>query len=188
MLLLAQAGDQAAFAALWQRLTPRLRRLLGGMAGPGAEAEELMQETSLQLFRSLPRYRDRGRGPAVARAWIYRLAVNVALMHQRRARRRPHLALGEGFAGLAVQASSPEHRASLREQGRDVDLALEALPDKYRLVLWLADVEGQRMEDVAEILGITLPTAKARLLRARATVRASLGKRRVAAAPHRLAP
>jgi RNA polymerase sigma-70 factor (ECF subfamily) len=75
-------------------------------------------------------------------------------------------------------APRPDDAASLREAGRDVDQAIEGLPDKYRLVLWLSDVEGHKLDDVAEVLGITLPTVKARLLRARAVIRQSVGKRR----------
>lgn len=199
LLLLAQRGDQAAFAQLLQSLTPRLRRLFAGMGGPqGADIDELVQEASLQLYRALPRYVDMGRGPQVARAWCYKVAVNVALMQQRRARRSPSLALGEGFGLLADGqaahspapgwAPRPDDGASLREQGRDLDVALERLPDKYRLVLWLADVEGHKLDDVAVVMGITLPTVKARLLRARGLVRQRVGKRRPLARAERPAP
>lgn len=181
LLQAAQQGDMRALETLLTRLRPKLTRLVLSMVKSPGDAEEVVQDACLQVFRSLPRYVAQNRGAQVARAWIFRIAVNLALMHLRRRRRQPILALGDGFAPLADDAllaspppswaPSPDDAAALSERGAQVDGILARLPDKYRLVLWLVDVEGHSNDEVADELGLTLPTVKARLHRARHAAR-----------------
>lgn len=179
----AQGGSAAAFAKLTGRYRRRVYNLTRNMVATDADAQELVQETFLSVFRALPQLRVPAHDRLLS-AWIFRIAVNAALMHLRHRRRRPVLHIED--MPRAVQGGDLSMWPSGMSLRRPDDLLLDgelkgrlqaamaALPDKYRLVLWLRDIEEQSSDEVAQTLGLTVPTVKARLHRARLAVRDAL--------------
>jgi RNA polymerase sigma-70 factor, ECF subfamily len=177
----AKSGDYAAFEQIVRRYHDRVYRLANGMMKSSAEAEEVVQDTFLNVFRKL----DSFRSDSAPGSWIYRIAANSALMRLRTKRRKPLLSIEDvppGFENGGLKAlwpvgdwtRQPEEKLLDKELLRHLEEAIERLPEKYRLVLLLRDVEGLNNEEVAEALGVTLPTVKARLHRSRMFVRGEL--------------
>ncbi len=177
----ARTGDYDAFERLVRRFRDRVFRLARGMATSDAEAEEVVQEAFLNIFRKMGTFR----GQSSVASWVYRVAANAALMQLRRARRKPHLSIednrqdfSEDGTALASSfgdwAKQPEESLLSRELGDSIEGAISELPEKYRLVLLLRDVEGLSNEEVANTLGVTVPTVKSRLHRSRLFVRGQL--------------
>lgn len=177
----ALRGDYAAFEAVVHRHHPRIYRVVLGMTQSATDAEEVVQETFLRVFRGLAGFRHE----SAPSTWIYQIAVNAALMRLRQRRRKPLLSMGdhphledeeyEPLLGPQGQwARSPDKKLLDQELAISIETAIGALPDKYRLVMQLRDVEGQSAEEAAKTLGLTVPTIKARLHRARLSVRRAL--------------
>ncbi len=177
----AQGGDFAAFETVVQRYHDRIYRVVVGMVKNPLDAEEVVQETFLSVFRQLHRFQHE----SSPKTWILRIAVNAALMRLRSGRRKPLLALEDHRSGGGEAAAepfwAPNPWASLpdalvlnAELRAYINKALDKLPEKYRLVLLLRDVEEHSNDEVAHALGLTLPTVKARLHRARLFVRQEL--------------
>lgn len=128
------------------------------------EAEEVLQETFLTAVSKLDSFRQQ----AALGTWLTRVAINQALM--RRRKRRPEEPL-EQSGELVARRGDPE---ALFQRGelRDVLLrAVDSLPDSYREVFWLRDVEGLPNQEVADLLGLSLAAVKSRVLRARLALR-----------------
>jgi RNA polymerase sigma-70 factor (ECF subfamily) len=177
----AARGHYAAFEALVRRHHPRIYRVVLGMVQSPTDAEEVVQETFLRVFRGLSGFR-RESAPST---WIYQIAVNTALMRLRQRRRKPLLSMGdhphledesyEPFLGPQGQwARSPDASLLDQELATRIEAAIAALPDKYRTVMQLREVEGLSAEEAAQTLGLTVPTIKTRLHRARLSVRRAL--------------
>ena len=177
----AQAGDYGAFEAVVKRFHQRVYRLVYGLTKSVQDAEEVVQETFLNVFRGLPSFKNE----SAPGSWIYRIAVNAALMRLRSRKRKPLLSIEDKKPGLdsldeagvwprSNWARRPDDGLLSKELVTHVADAIERLPEKYRLVLLLRDVEGQSNEEAAHALGLTLPTTKSRLHRARLFVRHEL--------------
>jgi RNA polymerase sigma-70 factor (ECF subfamily) len=175
-----QAGDADAFATLLQRFGPRLLRLARSLVGNEEDARDVLQDAMVSVHRSIHRFES----SAALATWLHRIVVNAALMKLRTKRRHPEEdieALLPRFAedGHQMVASTPwsesaeamlereETRAAVRE-------AISKLPDAYRIVLQLRDIEEMSTAEVAEILGVTANTVKIRLHRARQALRTLL--------------
>jgi RNA polymerase sigma-70 factor, ECF subfamily len=162
LLAKSRAGDLDAFAELVRRYERRVRSVLARLLDDERDVEEGAQDVFLQAWRSLSTYR----GDAAFFTWLYRIAVNEALMRKRRKR----VALAELDEGM-VGASEP-----------DVDEGwllgrIRELPDELRLPLVLRDVEGLSNQEVADVLELSLAAAKSRIHRARMQIRAELEAR-----------
>ena len=183
----AQKGDGAAFAQLVERHQRQLYRLALRMTGSEADAQEVLQEAFLNAYQKLPLFR----GEAQFSSWLYRIAANSALMRLRRKRRAPDtlsdqpLELsGPRFSaeGYLEPTSSSDwsQRADDRmmsgELGEAINKAVAELPDDYRTVFLLKDVDGLSNEDIADALNLTVPAVKSRLHRARLALREKLGE------------
>jgi RNA polymerase sigma-70 factor (ECF subfamily) len=175
-----QAGDADAFATLLRQYGPRLLRLARSVVGNEEDARDVLQDAMVAVHRSIDRYES---SSALA-TWLHRIVVNAALMKLRTKRRHPEEeidALLPRFAedGHQLVPSTPwsesaeamlereETRAAVRE-------AIAKLPDAYRIVLQLRDIEEMTTAEVAEILGVTANTVKIRLHRARQALRTLL--------------
>jgi RNA polymerase sigma-70 factor (ECF subfamily) len=175
----AQRGNYEAFEQIVKKYHDRVYRLAYGMMKSQAEAEEVVQDTFLNAFRSLASFR----ADSKPSTWIYRIAANSALMRLRTRRRKPLLSLDEVPNGASVNGNvesitppgawsrQPDEKLLTAELGKHIDRAVDELPEKYRLVLLLRDVEGLSNEEVASTLGLTIPTVKSRLHRSRMFVR-----------------
>jgi RNA polymerase sigma-70 factor (ECF subfamily) len=172
------AGDRAEFARLVDQTSSQIYRLALRMLGSEEDAEDVLQETYLKALRALPSFGGR----SSLTTWLYRIAVNEALMLMRR--RRPTLSLedepgedGEGPAEprqIVDFCCMPEAELLSGEARVFLDRAVQALSPGLRAVFLLRDVEGLSIKDTAEALNLTEMNVKTRLLRARLKMREEL--------------
>ena len=152
LVLLAQAGDRPALEQLLRDVYAALRRYITRLAG-AALADDVLQETSMQIFRKLPHLRE----PAVFRPWCFRIASRIAFSHLKR-------------AGLwqPLDDAPPERLAILDPPAGELNdeaffTLLERVSPASRAVLLLHYQHDLSIEESAAILGIPLGTAKSRL-------------------------
>lgn len=178
-----QQGHLDAFELLVERYRDRVYRLAYGMTHTAVDAEDVVQDTFLKIFR----YAKDFRGESSPRSWIFRIAVNTALMRLRQQRRKPWVGMDEQDVQYAaknsgivwpvgVWARQPDDVLLNRELSEHIETAIRGLPEKYRAVVLLRDVEGQSNEETAQSLGITVATVKSRLHRSRLYVRQAVEK------------
>ena len=159
------AGDELAFRHLYRRHTPRLYLLvLRFVGGIEADAEDVVQETWLKAVEALRRFR----WEASFGSWLTSIGLNVAREALRRRGRR-------GEETWNDEADLPAPAPLDRVESVDLDRAIRGLPDGYRTVLLLHDVEGIRHEEIAAMLSITPGTSKSQLHGARRALRGHLG-------------
>lgn len=172
-MLAFRDGENAAFDRLFDRWAGRLLRYLERMLRESATAEELVQEAFLRVYRA----RDRYQPDAKFSTWLYRIATNLALNELRRpSRRDPHESLEADTARPVVSQATPtDDRVHARWLGTQVESALQALPERQRVALWLSAVEGHSYADVAEALDVTEKAVKSLVHRARATLTERFG-------------
>jgi RNA polymerase sigma-70 factor (ECF subfamily) len=152
LVLLAQAGDRAALEQLLRESYAPLRRYITHLVDDGL-ADDILQETSLQIFRKLPFLRE----PAVFRAWTFRIASRIAFAHLKRARRWQPLeeAPVEHLTTLYPNLGEPTDEAFLN--------LLDRVSPASRAVLLLHYQHELSLEESAAILEIPIGTAKSRL-------------------------
>ena len=161
------AGDELAFRELYRRHTPRLYQLvLRLLGGRDADAEDAVQDTWLKATEQL----DRFRWECAFGTWLSAIALNVAREQMRRRIRRPEADWPED---LDPPAAAPFDVVD----SMDLERAVADLPDGYRAVLVLHDVEGYTHEEIGLALGIAEGTSKSQLFWARQALRAALGGR-----------
>jgi RNA polymerase sigma-70 factor, ECF subfamily len=176
-----RAGDATALEALMDRFAPRVYRLALGITRNESDAEEVVQDVFLNLFRKAGTFEGR----AALGTWVYRITVNAALIKRRGKRFKLEVHLedhlptfddsghreGDRAFVLADWSESPEAELLSKETRTLVRRLIDALPDGYRLVLLLKDVEELSCEEVAEVVGESVAAVKSRLHRARMALR-----------------
>lgn len=162
----ARAGDPRAIRELYDTHVERVYRVVLRLASDPEIAAECTQQAFTRAFRSL----DAFRGDAAFGTWLHRVAVNVTLTRLRQVRRIREV---ERELDPAVTGSIAPRDVDPMLQRR-IEVALSALPDGYRAVVVLHDVEGFTHEEISGILDIATGTSKARLSRARARLRSTL--------------
>ncbi|HNW92514.1 MAG TPA: sigma-70 family RNA polymerase sigma factor [bacterium] len=154
------------FQRLHDENRERILRYLTRLAGAAA-AEDIAQETFIRAYRALAEFG----GEAQAATWLYRIATNCAHDHFRRTAARGGAAAGdEALASIPV-AAEQERQAIRHEAQTCISDLVQNLPESYRVVLTLSDMEGLADREVAEVLGLSVSTAKMRLHRARARMK-----------------
>ncbi len=151
-------------------VAPRIRRFARKMCKNSADAEDVVQDALLSIATHL----DGFEGRSSVASWAFSIAKNACLRRRRGARASPT----EGESALVAQPDAepaPDERAADREMARIVDRAFDRLPQDYREVLLLRDIEGMSGADAAESLGLTIDALKSRLHRARAALREAIG-------------
>jgi RNA polymerase sigma-70 factor (ECF subfamily) len=165
--------------SIFAEYAPRVYSLARRMLGNDADAEDVTQDVLLQVVRKLSSFR----GEADVGTWLHRITVNAALAHRgRRARRQEHETheATDAFNGDALLASarpwsvSPDQHALAQERHQLIEDAIERLPEIYRDVYVLADVEGLTNPEIGDILGLSVPAVKSRLHRGRLLMRNAL--------------
>ena len=164
-----------------ERYASRVYRLAHGITRNAADAEEVAQDVFLNLFRKIGTFEGR----AALGSWIYRVTANAALIKRRGKRFEVEVPLedhlptfkedghrdGDRAYVLADWSQSPEEELLSRETRGLLNRALDELPDHYRAVLVLVDVEGLSNEEAAAALEESVASVKSRLHRARMTLR-----------------
>lgn len=169
----AQRGDEAAFAVLVRRYSPRLLRLAYGILGERGAAEDAVQEALVHAWSGLSNFR----GDAALSTWLHTITVRTCRRELRRLKRTEHWGLVRRIDELwndpdySVDPVTVLARSAERDRLR---AALASLPSVYRIALLLHDVEGLSATKVAVVTGSPLGTAKARIRRGRAALVAAL--------------
>jgi RNA polymerase sigma-70 factor (ECF subfamily) len=164
------AGDTALFEIIIRRYNQMLYRVARGILRNDHEAEDVMQETYVRAYEHLRQYAGR----AQFRTWLTRIAVHEALARARRGQRFVYgrgEESGESMDTFASTERNPEQLAAGAELRTLIEGSILQLPDLYRSVFLLRDVEQLNMEEVCEILNLTEGTVKVRLHRARRALR-----------------
>jgi RNA polymerase sigma-70 factor (ECF subfamily) len=168
------AGETAAFEVVMRRYNQRLYRMARAILRDDHEAEDVMQDTYVRAYQHLAQFAGRARFST----WLIRIAVHEALARKRRRQRLAGLDTITGPSGELVMPASPsidpEYCASTSELHHLLEEAILALPEDYRTVLVMRDVEEMSTAEAAEVLEITEENAKVRLHRARALLRKEL--------------
>lgn len=180
LLARLQTGDEAAFAELVRAQGGRLLALARRMLRSEEDARDAVQETFLQAFKGI----DRFEGGARLSTWLHRIAVNACLMKLRSRSRKPEQPIDELLPRFHEDghrvAPGPPWRpdapdpAEERETRLRVREAIDRLPEIYRNVLLLRDIEGLDTEETARVLDVKVDTVKVRLHRARQALRTLL--------------
>jgi len=178
MVRSAKQGDMAAFEELVTRHSDMILRITTHITNSREDAEDAVQEAFLNAYLHLQYFEERSRFST----WLTRIAINEALGKLRRSRRAPLLSIDEEIGGcrssLAGEITdwrpNPEEIYSRTQLRRILRGALASLPDAYRVVFLMRDVEGLSTTDTSEALGVSIPSVKARLLRARLKLRKGL--------------
>lgn len=175
----ARSGDQSAFDQLCLRYSQRIRRVTYRITKNQADAEDALQESYLKAFLNLKRFEGR----SSFSSWLTRIAINSALMRFRKRRGR-EVALDQVAEESRIWtwkpwgfAETPEKQCMRQEIKRLVEKAILRLPPRSREIIELRGVHERSTQEIADVLGISVPAAKTRLSRARVAVRASLGRR-----------
>jgi RNA polymerase sigma-70 factor, ECF subfamily len=168
-------GDTAMFEVIMRRYNQRLYRVARSILRNDAEAEDVMQDAYVRAYKHL----DQFEGKAKFATWLTRIAVHEALARKRRSARfeEPDPASeqkGDPMDQFASSTPSPEQQASNSELRSLLEGTIEELPESYRTVLMLRDVEQMSISEAAEALQISEENVKVRLHRARAMIRKNL--------------
>jgi RNA polymerase sigma-70 factor (ECF subfamily) len=154
------SGEPDAQRELFERERARVHALLFRVVGSNAPMDDLIQDTFLEVFRSLSSFR----GESSLGTWIDRCAVRVAYAHFARKKRWPSLRPVED---LVATAPSAEEHASMREAARRLYAALDTLEPRQRIAFTLFAIEGRSQQEIAGLMSSTLTTVKVRVWRAR---------------------
>jgi RNA polymerase sigma-70 factor, ECF subfamily len=182
----AKQGDFDAFETLIGRYEDKVYRLAFRFVRNETEAKEIVQDTLLSVWRKL----DGFKGDSQFGSWLFRVTANAALMRLRSQRRHAEISTEElppGFLdtqqsgyGQVVShgenwAKRPDEELQSEELRRQIQTAVDSLPEIYRSVFLVRDVDGLSTEETAEALELSVPTVKTRLHRARMALRAAIG-------------
>lgn len=181
-----RTGESGAYEALVREMGPRLYATALRILHREEDARDAVQDAFLSAFRSLPKFA----GDSSLSTWMHRIAINACLMKLRTRRRKPERSIEELLprysdnghrvqVELADQHGGERPGAALdqRETGEMVRGAIEELPENYRIVLVLRDIEGLDTLEAATVLGMTENALKTRLHRARQALRELLSPR-----------
>lgn len=163
-------GDRQAMGRLYARYKRRVYAIAYRMVG-AADAEELAHDAFIRVYRGIGSFR----GDCALSSWIYRLTMNTALSRLAQRKRRREVQDPEGEM-LSAIPDIDALGAMQRDTGLIAQLqrALDGLPDGYRAIVVLHDVEGLSHEESAEILGCSIGTCKSQLHKARMRLREAL--------------
>jgi RNA polymerase sigma-70 factor (ECF subfamily) len=175
----ARSGDMAAFEQLVTRYERKIFRLAHNITQNREDAEDVMQDAFLKSYSHLGDFQ----GDSRFYTWLVRITVNEALMKLRK--RRPNqISLDESFETendlmpreIEDWGLTPEQRYAQTELNRILSEVIGDLDPAFRVVFLLRDVEELSTEETAELLGLSVPAVKSRLLRARLKLRHKLNK------------
>jgi RNA polymerase sigma-70 factor (ECF subfamily) len=169
-----RAGDTALYEIIMRRYNQRLYRVARAILRDDAEAEDVIQDTYVRAYQNLHQFA----GYSPFSTWLTRIAVHEALRRLRQRSRNQQLdefEQDEEGSMKAVETSpDPEQQASIAELGRLLEEVVLGLPDGYRTVVMMRDIEQMSTSETADALDLTEQNVKVRLHRGHAMMRGSL--------------
>lgn len=177
-----RAEEVPSFETLYREQRGRLLAVVRSVIGESDELEDVLQLVFIEIHRCLPRFEGRSR----LSTWLYRIAVNVALQHLRKRRRKRWLVLGPTGDEVKHEAAPVDDhlRAEDRALLREVMRSLDVLTEKKRVVWQLHELQGLEPQEIGEILEIPTNTVRSRLLAARNEVMEDLERRGILSRPN----
>jgi RNA polymerase sigma-70 factor (ECF subfamily) len=174
----AQGGDETAFEELISRYERKVFRLAKNITNNQEDAEDVLQETFLKVYSHLEGFQ----GNSKFYTWLVRIAVNEALMRLRKRKSDRTVSMDDEIdtgedtmvREIAVWEDDPEKRYSQEEIKAILDEAVAGLRPAFRTVFVLRDIEELSTEETAQMLDLSIPAVKSRLLRARLQLREKL--------------
>ncbi len=173
-------GDFEAFEELVARHERKIYRLVRRLLQSESDVEDLLQEIFLQVWQKV----DTFEGRAAFSSWLYRVAVNACYMYLRKTSREKLVSIEDAMPRFTSEGkmagpvrrfpTGPEYKVLQKEMRQALEAAIGELPEDYRIVLVLRDVEGLQASEVAELLDLSVPAVKSRLHRARVFLRQRL--------------
>ena len=163
-------GDSAAFGALVRRYQDRLLSAVVHVSGSRDEAEDVVQEAFVQAYLKLTSFA----GASSLYTWLYRIAFNTAISRRRKRRGGMEQARDLGGSEPTDETEPAEDRLLRKERAAVVQRALAQLPDEFRTVLVLREMEGCDYDTIAQILDLPIGTVRSRLHRARLQLKIEL--------------
>jgi RNA polymerase sigma-70 factor (ECF subfamily) len=177
------SGDMEAFDRFVETYRSKIFQYSYMMCGQREDAEEVAQETLLKVFQSMDQLRE----PERLKAWVFTIARNACYMKRRKSVFAPQHELsleellpvtsGDGSERriqIADWGALPDTEVLRKELREELDRAIGELPDIYRSVIMLRDIEELSTEEAAEVLGVSIEVIKTRLHRARLSLRQKL--------------
>jgi len=176
----AKKGDLEAFSQLVKRYDRNIFRIAQHITHNEEDAQDVVQDAFLKAYQNLEQFQ----GNSKFYTWLVRIAVNEALMKLRRRRTDKTVSIDENVETeegsmpreLADWGPNPEQLYRQSELSDILKKTIQGLPSGFRTVFVLRDVEGLSTEETAEMLGLSIPAVKSRLLRARLQLRERLAK------------
>jgi RNA polymerase sigma-70 factor (ECF subfamily) len=162
-------GRTAAFGELVTRYQDRLYNAVYWVVGQGQDPRDVVQEAFLSAYQSLGAFK----GDANFFTWLYRIAVNAAITQGRKQRAFVRLHVGQRFPepSDSSETNRPERALETAEEEQRIHEALSRLSPEHRVVLIMKDMEGQKYQDMADVLHVPIGTIRSRLHRARLEMR-----------------
>jgi len=175
LVSLAKTKDYSAYEELMRRYEKGIYNLALRITRSPEEAEEILQDTLLSVFKNIKSFREE----SSFKTWIYKVATNFALMKIRKKKQDSKVFLDEPIQfhneeiprDIADWSKNPESIFEKQELKKILKEGVDSLPDIYQTVFWLRDIDGLPNQDVADILGLSIPAVKSRILRARLLLR-----------------
>jgi RNA polymerase sigma-70 factor (ECF subfamily) len=176
----AKKGDLEAFSELVNRYDRNIFRIAQHITHNEDDAQDVVQDAFLKAYQNLAQFQ----GNSKFYTWLVRIAVNEALMKLRKRRNEKTVSLDEDVETeegsipreVADWAPNPEQNFGQSELSDILKKTIQGLPPGFRTVFVLRDVEGLSTEETAEMLNLSVPAVKSRLLRARLQLRERLAK------------
>jgi RNA polymerase sigma-70 factor (ECF subfamily) len=176
----AKKGDLDAFSSLVRRYDRNIFRIAQHITHHEEDAQDVVQDAFLKAYQNLEQFQGNSR----FYTWLVRIAVNEALMKLRKRRNEKTVSLDEDVETedgsipreVADWSPNPEQLYGKSELGDILKKTIQGLPPGFRTVFVLRDVEGLSTEETADMLGLSVPAVKSRLLRARLQLRERLAR------------
>lgn len=169
------SGETDYFELLMRRYNQRLFRVIRTYVSDRAAIEDIMQEAYIKAYTKL----DQFRGEASFSTWLIRIGINEALRHLRK--KRPNVdSIDDELASARIisikdnDEIGPENRTIMNENRHILEEAIDQLPEKYKIVFMMREIEGMSHAEVAEALELSESNAKVRLHRAKSMLRTQL--------------
>lgn len=170
-------GDQACLLEIVTRYSEKVHNLAMRISRNQEDAEEILQDVFMTVFRKV----DKFEGKSAFSSWLYRITVNTAFMKLRKRKQTAAISLEditpnvkESWVSERREENDANFMASRHELREQLEAAINKLPEEYRVIFILRDVDGLSNQEVGEVLGITVPAVKSRLHRSRLLLRKKL--------------
>lgn len=177
---LVKAGDHAAFTELVRRYEGKVYQLALRLTGNDMDAMDVIQDVFLSVYQKIHTFR----GHAAFSSWLYRITANAAFAKLNQRKRAAAISLDDVLPAVEEKATEgpsewfqkPDTALFNKETRDALETAINNLPDDFRTVVILRDVQNLSNQEVADVLSLSIPAVKSRLHRARLALRRKLGE------------